>query len=164
MERFGAPKDPEFRRQAWRAFDASRAMIAEARRRGIRIALGSDAAHRFPHIPSAVLEMEYLEALGYAPLEAIRASTETAAAAVGRPVDRGRVAAGCRADLLVVDGNPAEGVGVLRDPARLWRIYCGGMPASLGSAADDMQQRCAAVDFDVADWLGRSFDALQMPA
>lgn len=164
MERFGAPPDPEFRRQAWRAFDASRTMIAEARRRGIRIALGSDAAHRFPHIPSAILEMEYLEALGYAPLEVIRAATETAAAAVGRAADRGRIAPGYRADVLVVDGNPADGIGVLRDPARLWRVYRGGALVARGDLADDMRRRCSAISFDVAAWLAQPFEALQMPA
>jgi imidazolonepropionase-like amidohydrolase len=161
MERFEAPQDPEFRRQAWRAFDASRSMIAEAHRRGIRIALGSDAAHRFPHVPSAVLEMEYLEALGYPPLEVIRAATETAAEAVGRGADRGRIALGRRADLLVVDGNPASGVGVLRDPGRLWRIYRGGERVALATVADDMRRRCTETDFKVADWLGKSFDRLQ---
>ena len=122
MEAFGAPPDPAFRREAWDAFDRSRAMLAEARRKGLRIAIGSDAAHRFPHVPSAVLEMEYLEALGYPPLEVIRAATSTAASAIGRSGDRGLIAPGRRADLLIVDGNPAESVRVLRDPRRIGRI------------------------------------------
>src|SRR5581483_11452978 len=141
MERFGAPSDPEFRRQAWRAFDAARAMIAEARRRNVRIALGSDAAHRFPHVPSAVLELEYLEALGYPPLEAIRAATVTAAAAVARP-DRGRIAPGFPAHPPGVHGNPAHGVRPLRDPGRVWRNYPAGMPVLPGPLAEELPRHC----------------------
>jgi imidazolonepropionase-like amidohydrolase len=164
IERFGAPADTQFRREAFDAFDHSRSMIAEARRRDVRIALGSDASHRFPHIPSAVLEMEYLEALGYTPLEVISAATSTAAKAIGRGNDRGRIAPGCAADLLVVDGNPAEGVAVLRDPRRIWRIYRGGRPMNIDAERDEMSRRIAGVDFDPRGWLPRSFEALQAAA
>jgi imidazolonepropionase-like amidohydrolase len=164
MERFGAPPDPGFRKEAWRAFDASRSMIAEARHRGVRIALGSDAAHRFPHVPSAVLELEYFEALGYPPLEVLRAATETAAAAVGRGAEKGRLAPGLIADLLVVDGNPAEGVGILRDPSRISRIYRAGQRVDSAALAEETGNRCAAKDFAVRDWLDRSFGDLQQAA
>lgn len=164
MERFGAPPDPAFRREAWDAFDRSRAMIAEARRKGVRIALGSDAAHRFPHIPSAVLEMEYFEALGHSPLETISASTATAAAAIGRAKDKGRIAPGHIADLLVVDGNPADGVRVLRDPGRIWRIYRAGTRIESAEAGAELARRIAAVDFEPRDWLPRGFAELQRAA
>ncbi len=164
MERFGAPQDPQFRREAWDAFDRSRAMIAEARRRSLPIAVGSDAAHRFPHVPSAVLEMEYLEALGYSPLEVIRAATATAAAALGRGADKGRIAPGQAADVLVVDGNPAEGVRMLRDPRRIWRTYAAGRQVDPAEARAALAARIAAVDFEPRDWLGRGFADLQRAA
>jgi imidazolonepropionase-like amidohydrolase len=164
IERYGAPPDPAFRKEAWRAFDASRTMIAEARRRGVRIALGSDAAHRFPHVPSAVVELEYLEALGYPPLEVVRAATETAAAAVGRGDRTGRIAPGLAADLLVVDGNPAEGVGVLRDSRRLSRIYRAGRRVDETALKEEMGRRCTATPFAVREWLDRSFGELQQAA
>lgn len=161
MERFGAPPDPAFRREAWDAFDRSRTMIAEARRKGVQVALGSDAAHRFPHIPSAVLEMEYLEALGFSPLETLRASTTTAAKAIGRAKDKGCISPGQIADLLVVDGNPADGVRVLRDPRKLWRIYRSGKRVDVATAGAELAQRIAAVDFELRDWLPRTFAELQ---
>jgi imidazolonepropionase-like amidohydrolase len=164
MERFGAPRDAAFRQEAWDAFDKSRAMIAEARRRGLPIALGSDAAHRFPHVPSAVLEMEYLEALGYSPLEVIRAATCTAAAAIGRGAERGRIAPGQVADLLVVDGNPAEGVRVLRDPRNLWRTYVAGRRVDPAQARSELASRISAIDFEPRAWLPRDFAELQRAA
>ena len=164
MEAFAAPPDPAFRRQAWDAFDRSRAMLAEARRKGLRIAIGSDAAHRFPHVPSAILEMEYLEALGFSALEVIRAATSTAAAAIGRGEDRGLVAPGRVADLLIVDGNPADTVRVLRDPLRIWRIYHAGRLVELDSTRAELARRVHAVDFEPRDWLPRSFEALQVAA
>lgn len=161
MEQFKAPADPAFRREAWEAFDRSRAMIGEARRRGVTIALGTDASHRFPHVPSAVLEMEYFEALGYSPLEVIRAATQDAAAAIGQAASKGRIAPGFDADLLVVDGNPAEGVRVLRDPRNLWRIYQRGRPVDPGEAKAQVVERITAVDFEPRDWLPRTFTDLQ---
>jgi imidazolonepropionase-like amidohydrolase len=161
IERFGAPADPRFRREAFDAFDQARSMIAQAKRRNVPIALGSDASHRFPHIPSAVLEMEYLEALGYAPLDVIRAATATAAQAIGRGQDRGRIAPGFVADLLVVDGNPAQGVRVLRDPGAIWRTYRGGRLMNVDTVRAEMSRRIAAVDFDPREWLSRTFEMLQ---
>jgi len=164
MEKFGAPPDPAFRREAWDAYDKSRAMVAEARRRGLPIAVGSDASHRFPHVPSAVLEMEYFEAMGYTPLEVIRAATQTAAAAIGRAQDKGRIAPGYVADLLLVEGNPAEGVRLLRDPRRIWRIYRAGRPVEAPDAKAALTQRVAEVDFEPRAWMGRGFDELQRAA
>ncbi len=164
MEQFGAPPDPAFRREAWDAFDRSRSMIAEAHRKGVRIALGSDAAHRFPHVPSAVLEMEYFEALGYSALEVIRAATETAGAAIGLGKDKGRIAPSYVADVLVVDGNPADGVRVLRDPRNIWRSYCAGRRVELIEAKLELSQRIAAVEFEPQHWLPRGFTELQRAA
>jgi imidazolonepropionase-like amidohydrolase len=161
MESFGAPPAPAFRREAWDAFDRSRSMLAEARRKGVRMAIGSDAAHRFPHVPSAVLEMEYLEALGHPTLEVIRAATSTAAAAIGRSHDRGRVAPGRVADLLIVDGDVAESVRVLRNPRRIWRTYRAGRLVELDAVKTALSQRIAAVEFEPKQWLRRSFEELQ---
>jgi imidazolonepropionase-like amidohydrolase len=108
--------------------------------------------------------MEYLEALGYTPLEAIRAATSTAAEAIGRGKERGRIAPGYAADVLIVVGNPAQGVGVLRDPRRIWRTYRRGRPVELHTVRADLSRRIASVDFDPRSWLPRSFDALQAAA
>jgi imidazolonepropionase-like amidohydrolase len=108
--------------------------------------------------------MEYLEALGYSPLEVIRAATETAAAAIGRGKDKGRVAPGHVADVLVVDGNPADGVRVLRDPRKIWRSYCAGRRVEPAEAKAELARRIAAVEFEPRDWLPRGFAELQRAA
>lgn len=155
IPRFGAPLDPEFRNQAWRAFDAARRMIPEARRIGARLALGTDGAHRFPHVPDGVIEMEYLVALGFTPMEAIIAATTEAAAAIGRANSLGTLRPGFAADLLVVDGNPAEDVAILRDKARIARMYRAGAEVALPSDRGRI-----GVAFDPAEWMARDFDTL----
>ncbi|MGG5807836.1 amidohydrolase family protein [Falsiroseomonas sp. CW058] len=152
---FGAPRDPEFRDQAWRAFDAARRMIPEARAIGARLALGTDAAHRFPHVPDGVIEMEYLVALGFTPLEAIGAATAEAAAAIGRAESLGTLRPGLAADLLVVDGNPAEDIGILRDKARIAMMFKGGTEVALPAGRGRI-----GVPFDIAAWMAMDFGAL----
>ena len=59
-------------------------------------------------------EMSNFVDAGLTPLEAVRAATFDAAAALGREAEIGSVAAGKKADLIVVDGDPAidiEAVG-----------------------------------------------------
>jgi imidazolonepropionase-like amidohydrolase len=118
-----ARDDPAFAEEARRAFRAAAAMLVHAREMGVKVAVGTDAAHRFFHAPDGVLEMEYLAALGYPPLEVIRAATRTAAEAIGLHAVVGTLASGQLADVLVVEGDPAEDVGVLRDKRRLARLF-----------------------------------------
>jgi imidazolonepropionase-like amidohydrolase len=51
--------------------------------------------------------------------EAIRAATSAAAAAFGLD-DRGRVAEGLRADLLLIDTDPVADPAGIRQPASVW--------------------------------------------
>jgi len=90
--------------------DAGRDAMRIARTAGVRIGFGTDLM--------GVLEDEQLEGLrlqaeveGVLPV--MRAATSVNADLLGRP-DLGRVAPGCAADLLVVDGDPVT------DPALLW--------------------------------------------
>jgi imidazolonepropionase-like amidohydrolase len=84
---------------------------------GVKFTIHTDAGVRqTPFGPSLALAVQaaVLE-LRLTPLEAIRAVTGTAAEAIGL-TDRGILATGKRADLLVVDGDAA------RDPAALRRV------------------------------------------
>jgi len=156
MPRFGAPTDPEFRKQARAAFDASRRMVLQARDRGALIALGTDAAHRFPHVPDGVIEMEYFVALGYSPMEAVVAATSSAARAIGCGDWLGQLKAGYAADILMIDGNPAEDISILRNKRNIVRMWKGGTEVALQS-----DRGLVGVDFNPADWLNRDPDSLE---
>ena len=54
--------------------------------------------------------------VGLQPVEVLRAATQEAAQALGVGGETGEIALGLSADFLVVEGNPLEDLGVLRDP------------------------------------------------
>lgn len=64
-------------------------------------------------------EMELLVESGFTPLEAIQAATGTAAAFLFRERDLGTLQAGRLADLVVVDGNPAQRIADIRKVSRV---------------------------------------------
>jgi imidazolonepropionase-like amidohydrolase len=75
---------------------------------GVRYTLHSDAGVRLTPIDRFDLGLQAAAIeLHLKPAEVLRACTATAAEAIGLP-DRGVVAAGKRADLVVVEGNPLE--------------------------------------------------------
>jgi imidazolonepropionase-like amidohydrolase len=88
-------------------------------RRGVSLLVGTDAMG-FPLVtPGSSIhrELELLTEAGVVPYEAIRAATVLPARFLGRQREFGSIAVGKRADLLLVDGNPAEDIRRLRDPA-----------------------------------------------
>jgi imidazolonepropionase-like amidohydrolase len=82
---------------------------------GIPIALGTDAGMPgTPHGPSTLREMELLVEAGLTPSEALIAGTATSAQAMGLK-DRGVIAVGKRADLVLVKGKPWLSIGDVRN-------------------------------------------------
>jgi imidazolonepropionase-like amidohydrolase len=86
---------------------------------GVPIVLGTDA-NQAPGVPanvpygeSAHRELELLVEAGLTPAEALHAATGAAADRFGLP-DRGRIAPGLRADLLLVDGDPTTDITATR--------------------------------------------------
>ena len=86
-------KDPAFVEEAWRAYAAAKISIVKARELGVKMAMGSDASHRFHHVPDGALELEYYQELGWPALEVIKAATKTAAEAINRGDSRGHACA-----------------------------------------------------------------------
>jgi len=138
----------EFVEEAWRAFAAAKISIGAARALGVKMAMGSDAAHRFHHAPDGVLELEYYQELGWPALEVITAATKTAAEAINCGERVGTLTPGKIADILVVDGPVAEDVSVLRDKRNIKRMFLAGRELAL-----DPDRGPIGAEFRVAQWL-----------
>jgi imidazolonepropionase-like amidohydrolase len=80
---------------------------------GAKIVYGSDSA-TYPHGDNARQFAVYVE-LGMSPLEAIQSATTVAAESLGLVGETGAVAPGYFADIIAVEGNPLEDIGVLEN-------------------------------------------------
>jgi hypothetical protein len=99
--------------------ERERAIMDENLRRmhaaGIPIAMGTDAGNPgTPHGPSVYREMEALRAAGLSPDDVLASSTIVAARAMGIADQTGSLAAGKRADLVVLDADPLTDVANYR--------------------------------------------------
>jgi imidazolonepropionase-like amidohydrolase len=90
--------------------------LARAFREGVKVAFGSDSG-TFPHGLNA-REFGALRVLGLTPLQAIQASTVSAADLLGWSDRVGTLEAGKFADIISVEGDPLSDLGVL-DHVRL---------------------------------------------
>ncbi|UUU44474.1 metal-dependent hydrolase family protein [Streptomyces sp. NBC_00162] len=113
-ERFGRERAEEmFERIRWMA------------QRGVRLLPGTDAGVSRAVFDDFVSSLEFFEHIGLTPAEIIDLATTGAAQALGISHDTGRLAAGYRADVLVVDGDPLSDLRALRS-VRL--VLAGGHP------------------------------------
>jgi hypothetical protein len=72
------------------------------------------------HGASVHQELQYLVQAGLTPIQALRAATLTPARRFGLE-DRGRIAEGLRADLLLVDGDPTTTISDTLNLRGVWR-------------------------------------------
>jgi imidazolonepropionase-like amidohydrolase len=95
-------------RPAHCGLDLAARLTAQAHRAGVLIAAGTDGDTPAASLyPSLFEEMELLVGrAGFTPLEAIRAATRIGAMTMGQGQDRGVIAAGYRADLVVLERDP----------------------------------------------------------
>ncbi|MET8847940.1 amidohydrolase family protein [Amycolatopsis sp. NPDC004625] len=93
---------------------------------GVDILAGTDASMPetffggLAHGASLHQELQYLVAAGLTPAQALRAATATTARRFGLS-DRGRIAEGLRADLLLVDGDPTTDIADTLNTRAVWR-------------------------------------------
>ena len=90
---------------------------------GIPIASGTDAGGSVGttyHGWATLRELELLTAAGLTPLEAITAATGVSARALRVDQDRGTIAPGKLADLVLVKGSPFERIGDMQNIERVW--------------------------------------------
>jgi imidazolonepropionase-like amidohydrolase len=100
-------------------YDAfTRELTAALHRAGVPLLAGTDA-YGFVLVPpgrSMLAELEILVEAGIPPLEVLRSATIEPARFLRREQEFGLVAPGHRADLLLLDGNPLDDMGALREP------------------------------------------------
>lgn len=111
------------------------ASAAALHRAGVDLLVGTDASAPVPYLggvahgASAHHELQLLVRAGLTPVEALRAATSVPARRFGLD-DRGRIAPGLRADLLLVDGDPTTRIS---DTLALRTVWRAGVAHSLGS-------------------------------
>lgn len=98
-----------------------------AHRRGLPIAMGTDAGTPFNFHGDNAQELERMVALGMTPMEAIVASTAAAADLLGMQDRIGTIARGKEADLVLVDGNVLTHIDWLRDRRRIAGVMKAGV-------------------------------------
>ncbi|MEU9350591.1 amidohydrolase family protein [Streptomyces griseoloalbus] len=101
--------DPALRAKAADVFPRARESTSRAIRRGVKVALGTDAP-AVPHGRGA-LELGALVDRGMRPVQALRAATTVAADLIDAD-DRGRLEPGLLADVIAVPGDPLADVSV----------------------------------------------------
>ncbi len=111
------------------AREAKWVSLARARAAGIRVGAGTDAGFMLPHATMFWRELALLVEGGFTPGEAIVAGTSVNADILG--IEAGRLAPGRLADLLVVEGNPLEDIGLLGQAARL-QVWKDGAQVAAG--------------------------------
>src|SRR5262245_38355649 len=95
--------------------------VRQLKAAGVPILAGTDAPNPgTSHGASLHLEMELLEHAGLTAAEALASATSIPASQF-RLADRGRIAPGLRADLLLVTGDPAAALKVTRTIVGVWK-------------------------------------------
>lgn len=88
---------------------------------GVPINVGTDAGAVFAaHGVSLLAELAHLTHAGLTPAQTLSAATAVSAHRY-RLADRGRIAPGLRADLLLVNGDPSKDITTVRDIAKIWK-------------------------------------------
>jgi imidazolonepropionase-like amidohydrolase len=124
---------------------------------GVPIVVGTDAGMPATiHGPATLREMELLVKAGLTPAEALVAGTRASAAAMNQ-TDRGVIAAGKRADMVLVKGAPWDTISDIRKTERTFvdgktMFIKGGAVAHLRPAPDSIPVSAPLIaDFERAD-------------
>ena len=112
---------------------ATATMMRKAFDAGVPILSGSESGFALtPYGHWHAREMEvFVEQLSLTPLEAIMCATKNNAIAMRMQGELGVVAQGYRADLLVVNGSPADDVTLLQERSNLHAVISRGEPVDL---------------------------------
>jgi imidazolonepropionase-like amidohydrolase len=116
-------RDPAVAERNRRGYEILQKSLARLNSAGVRIVLGSDTGledHFFGFAEHK--ELQLMVEAGMTPMQVIVAATSRAAEFLALP-DRGTLAAGKRADLLVLDASPLDDI---RNTRRIAKLYLAG--------------------------------------
>ncbi|KAJ7620175.1 hypothetical protein FB45DRAFT_1062542 [Roridomyces roridus] len=109
-----------------RELEIAVAGLKEMHKRGIKILPGGDYGFSWtPHGTYRDLE-HFVDLLGMTPMQAIRSATAYGGELMLHPEELGKVQPGAYADLILVDGNPLEDIGVLSKREKMDVIIMNG--------------------------------------
>ena len=100
--------------------------VRMAREAGVRVAMGTDAGTPFNVHGENLGELQRLVEVGYSPMEALESGTRIASQVLGLENELGTIEEGKLADLIVVDGNPLEEIGLLLKTETIRLVMQGG--------------------------------------
>ena len=131
---------PQAAEKKKRLAESATQRLSEAVRRGVRIALGTDAGVG-PHGRN-LRELAHLVTLGMTPAAAIRAGTLQAAQLLGLAESLGTVEPGKVADLVVCDADPLSDIGALGRPDQVVMVVKDGRIVKDRLPGPDAATRC----------------------
>lgn len=100
---------------------APRAVTAALAKAGVPVLAGTDAGNNGTQYGASLHhELQSLTQAGLTPLQALASATSVPAQAFKLP-QRGRIAAGYKADLLLVDGDPSADIAATRRIVDVWK-------------------------------------------
>lgn len=125
-----------------KSYPAAETAVKQLRAAGVPILAGTDAGNPgTSHGAALHRELELLVKAGLTPTEALAAATSVPAT-IYRLKDRGRIATGMRADLVLVSGDPSTDITATRAIEGVWKL---GVRADRDSFAKAIAASNAAV-------------------
>ena len=119
------------------------ALLPRLQAAGVAIGTGSDLPAAPQQLPGAAVHQEHVALVeaGLSPAQALQSATRVAAGILGRD-DLGRLEAGARADIVVIDGDPLQAIADSRKVAAVWMD---GAPVALEQAWKAVDEALEAV-------------------
>lgn len=90
-------------------------MARNAHGMGVKIVAATDTGYGPENVTTLAHELQELVGIGMSPLEALQAATTVAADLFGLSDRTGRIEEGLEADLIVLERNPLDDIGVVQD-------------------------------------------------
>lgn len=144
--------DPNYIDIKRRELDALTDIHRRSYEAGIPLMAGSEAGFSItPYGEWHARELELMvELLGMKPMDVIASATSVNAKAFGWDGEVGTLAPGLQADVLVVDGDPLQDIGVLGDPRRIQYVFQRGKAVDRSGERADRRRLAHERGFNIS--------------